>query len=164
MIRQFGLGAIIGTLVGSVAARLLEQRSDALHHQEQQHRAVLALAVIFLLLGSTRLLGGSDLLAAFIAGLVIGNSPEMQEQRLDLEQATGSYLKLAELLLFLCMGLVVDPVDVLLVLPWTLLLFVLMQLMRLVAVVPLLQGAFTPQEQLFAVSYTHLTLPTICSV
>ena len=149
VIRQFGLGAMIGTLVGSVAARLLEQRSDALHHQEQQHRAVLALAVIFLLLGSTRLLGGSDLLAAFIAGLVIGNSPEMQEQRLDLEQATGSYLKLAELLLFLCMGLVVDPVDVLLVLPWTLLLFVLMQLMRLVAVVPLLQGAFTPQEQLF---------------
>ncbi|MEB3176294.1 MAG: cation:proton antiporter [Synechococcus sp.] len=149
VIRQFGLGALIGTLVGTVAARLLEQRPDDWARQGQQHRPVLALAVIVLLLGGTRLLGGSDLLAAFIAGLVIGNSPEMQEQRLDLEQATGSYLKLAELLLFLCMGLVVEPGEVLLLLPWTLLLFVLMQLMRLVAVVPLLQGAFTPQEQVF---------------
>lgn len=149
VIREFGLGALIGTMVGSVASRLLDERSPAHVSEQEHHRAVLGLAILFLLLGGTTLLGGSDLLAAFVAGLVIGNSVEMEDERLDLEQATGSYLKLAELLLFLCMGLVVEPSSVLMVLPWTLLLFVLMQLVRLVAVVPLLQRSFTVQEQVF---------------
>jgi CPA1 family monovalent cation:H+ antiporter/cell volume regulation protein A len=64
-------------------------------------------------------------LAAYVAGLVIGNSPRVDGKRLD--KAYSGYLKLAELLLFLCMGLVVDPASVLRLFPWILLLFVLMQ-------------------------------------
>jgi NhaP-type Na+/H+ and K+/H+ antiporter len=155
VLREFGLGALIGAMVGSVASRLLDQRSPAHISEHEHHRAVLGLAILFLLLGGTKILGGSDLLAAFVAGLVIGNSAEMEDERINLEQATGSYLKLAELLLFLCMGLVVEPAAVLTLLPWTLLLFVLMQLVRLVAVVPLLQRNFSMQEQLF-VSFSGL--------
>ena len=87
------------------------------------------------------------MLAAYVAGLVIGNSPGVDGKRLD--KGYAGYLKLAELLLFLCMGLVVDPTSVLRMLPWILLLFVLMQLVRLVAVVPLLTGAFTWSERVF---------------
>ena len=144
VVRQFLLGGLIGFMGGSLAARMVEPGGLK---GGQSSQAVLSLAMLFLLLGGTTLLGGSGLLAAYVAGLVIGNSPGVDGKRLD--KAYAGYLKLAELLLFLCMGLVVDPASVLRLLPWILLLFVLMQLVRLVVVVPLLTGAFAWSEQLF---------------
>jgi CPA1 family monovalent cation:H+ antiporter/cell volume regulation protein A len=144
VVRQFLLGALIGFMGGNLAARMVEPGSLK---REQSSQAVLSLAMLFLLVGGTTLLGGSGLLAAYVAGLVIGNSPRVDGKRLD--KAYSGYLKLAELLLFLCMGLVVDPASVLRLFPWILLLFVLMQVVRLVAVVPLLTRAFTWSEQLF---------------
>ena len=144
VLRQFLLGGLIGFMGGRLAAPLLESGGRS---WGQSNQAVVSLAMLFLLLGGTTLLGGSGLLAAYVAGLVIGNSPGVNGKRLD--RAYAGYLKLAELLLFLCMGLVVDPTSVLRLLPWILLLFVLMQLVRLVAVVPLLTGAFVWSEQVF---------------
>jgi len=144
VVRQFLLGGLIGLMGGSMGAAMVASGERS---WGQSNQAVLSLAMLFLLLGGTTLLGGSGLLAAYVAGLVIGNSPGVDGKRLD--KAYAGYLKLAELLLFLCMGLVVDPTSVLRMLPWILFLFVLMQLVRLMAVVPLLTGAFTRSEQVF---------------
>ena len=107
IIRQFLMGTMVGFLGGSLAIRLLDSEPEADNNAGQ---AVVSLSVLLLLFGATTLIGGSGLLAAYIAGLVIGNSDNLDPRAL--EQAYGGYLKLSELLLFLCMGLVVTPVAV----------------------------------------------------
>ena len=104
VLRQFLLGALLGFLGGSLASQLL---SAKLCGGVPSLLAVSSLAVLFLLVGATQLLGGSGLLAAYIAGLVLGNSSDCDRDAL--EQAHAGFAKLAELLLFLCMGLVVQP-------------------------------------------------------
>ena len=104
VLRQFLLGALLGFLGGSLASQLL---SAKLCGGLPSLLAVSSLAVLFLLVGATQLLGGSGLLAAYIAGLVLGNSSDCDRDAL--EQAHAGFAKLAELLLFLCMGLVVQP-------------------------------------------------------
>ncbi len=104
VLRQFLLGALLGFLGGSLASQLL---SAKLCGGVPSLLAVSSLAVLFLLVGATQLLGGSGLLAAYIAGLVLANSSDCDRDAL--EQAHAGFAKLAELLLFLCMGLVVQP-------------------------------------------------------
>ena len=86
-------------------------------------------------------------MAAYITGLLIGNGNEGSAN--EVEESIGSYGKLAELVLFLSMGLVVDPVKVLVFLPWILLLAVLMLLVRLVVVFLLLGKSFTNAQKQF---------------
>jgi CPA1 family monovalent cation:H+ antiporter/cell volume regulation protein A len=98
-------------------------------------------------MGVSTLLACSPLLAAYIAGLVISNGVDIDSDSYEL--AMAPYAKLAELLLFLCMGLVVDPVMVVRTFPWIVLLFLMMQLVRLIMVCPLLAIRFNRAEQLF---------------
>jgi NhaP-type Na+/H+ and K+/H+ antiporter len=144
IVRQFLMGTMVGFLGGSLAIRLLDSEPEDGHNAGQ---AVVSLSVLLLLFGATTLIGGSGLLAAYIAGLVIGNSDHLDPQAL--EQAYGGYLKLSELLLFLCMGLVVTPVAVVRLVPWIVLLFVALQLVRLLAVSPLLGSVLSRAEVLF---------------
>ena len=62
------------------------------------------------LAGGAELLGGSGLLAAYISGLVIANNQHIDGERLV--EAHAGFVKMAELSLFLCLGLVLDPVAV----------------------------------------------------
>ncbi|MEA5475715.1 cation:proton antiporter [Synechococcus sp. CCY9201] len=103
VMRQFLLGILLGFLGGSLARQLLAARRSL---TSPALLAVVSLAVLMLLVGGTQLLGGSGLLAAYIAGLVLGNSAD--SERLVLEEAHAGFAKMAELLLFLCMGLVVS--------------------------------------------------------
>ncbi|CAK6689763.1 cation:proton antiporter [Synechococcus sp. CBW1107] len=103
VMRQFLLGILLGFLGGSLARQLLAARRSL---TSPAMLAVVSLAVLMLLVGGTQLLGGSGLLAAYIAGLVLGNSAD--SERLVLEEAHAGFAKMAELLLFLCMGLVVS--------------------------------------------------------
>ncbi|MCT0224638.1 cation:proton antiporter [Synechococcus sp. CS-1328] len=103
VMRQFLLGILLGFLGGSLAGQLLGARRSL---TSPALLAVVSLAVLMLLVGGTQLLGGSGLLAAYIAGLVLGNSAD--SERLVLEEAHAGFAKMAELLLFLCMGLVVS--------------------------------------------------------
>lgn len=144
IVRQFLMGTMVGFLGGSLAIRLLDSEPEDGSNAGQ---AVVSLSVLLLLFGATTLIGGSGLLAAYIAGLVIGNSDHLDPQAL--EQAYGGYLKLSELLLFLCMGLVVTPVAVVRLVPWIVLLFVALQLVRLLAVSPLLGSVLSRAEVLF---------------
>lgn len=124
-LRQFLLGGLLGFLGGSLAGQML------VHSPRLRHPALLAvvsLAVLMLLVGVTQLLGGSGILAAYVAGLVVGNTPGCDQG--VLEQTHAGFAKMAELGLFLCLGLVVDPAHVIRDGLWVLVLFLVMQLAR----------------------------------
>ncbi|MEX1317565.1 MAG: cation:proton antiporter [Synechococcaceae cyanobacterium] len=144
VLRQFLLGALLGFLGGSLARQLLAGRSST----TGPLLPVLSLAVLLLLVGATQLLGGSGLLAAYIAGLVLGNAGDCD--RPVLEEAHAGFAKMAELMLFLCMGLVVQPEDVVREVLWAVLLFAAMLLVRWLMVQLLLVNAgFDPAAKLF---------------
>lgn len=141
--RQFLLGSLLGFLGGSLAGQML------VHSPRLRHPALLAvvsLAVLMLLVGSTQLLEGSGILAAYVAGLVLGNTPGCDRE--VLEQTHAGFAKMAELSLFLCLGLVVDPTHVLRDAPWVLILFLVMQLSRwLMVEAVLLRSGFRRSER-----------------
>ena len=145
LVRQFLLGILLGFLGGSLTVQLLGTRMGL---NQASMLPVVSLALLMVLSGGTSLLGGSPLLAAYVAGLVLGNSDSLDQA--VLEEAHSSYAKMAELLLFLCMGLVVAPQDVVYAAGMALLLFLVMQLVRLVMVHLLLwRTPFSSGERMF---------------
>lgn len=145
VVRQFLLGTLIGFLGGSLTVQLLGSRTSL---NQTTMLPVASLALLMVLTGGTALLGGSPLLAAYVAGLVLGNGPSLDQA--VLEEAHASFAKMAELLLFLCMGLVVDPQNVVFAAGWGFLLFLVMQLVRLLIVQTLLlRTSLTPPERMF---------------
>ena len=143
--RQFLLGILIGFLGGSLTVQLLGTRTGL---SQTTMLPVVSLALLMVLSGGTALMGGSPLLAAYVAGLVLGNGPSLDQA--VLEEAHASFAKMAELVLFLCMGLVVEPQNVVYAAGWGFLLFLVMQLVRLVIVQTLLlRTTFRPSERMF---------------
>jgi CPA1 family monovalent cation:H+ antiporter/cell volume regulation protein A len=145
VVRQFVLGILLGFIGGTLTLQLLGTRLT-LNHVAML--PVVSLALLMVLTGGTLLLGGSPLLAAYVAGLVLGNGPTLD--RTALAEAHSSYAKMAELLLFLCMGLVVAPQDVVYASGWAFVLFLLMQAVRFLMVHALLwHTMFTSNERIF---------------
>ena len=145
LVRQFLLGILIGFLGGSLTVQLLGTRMGL---NQTAMLPVVSLALLMVLSGGTSLLGGSPLLAAYVAGLVLGNSADLDQN--GLEEAHSSYAKMAELLLFLCMGLVVNPQDVVHSAVLAFVLFLVMQLVRLLMVQILLwRTTFSHGERIF---------------
>ncbi|MAR05902.1 MAG: sodium:proton antiporter [Cyanobium sp. NAT70] len=145
VIRQFLLGGLLGFIGGSVISQLL-MGSTSLTRGSML--PVVSLALLLVLSGGTTLMGGSPLLAAYVAGLVLGNSNAADQE--VLEDVHSSFAKMAELMLFLCLGLVVAPEDVVRAGVWALLIFVAMQLVRLLMVqLLLLRSDFTLGERGF---------------
>ena len=145
LVRQFLLGILIGFLGGSLTVQLLGTRMGL---NQTAMLPVVSLALLMVLSGGTSLLGGSPLLAAYVAGLVLGNSADLDQN--GLEEAHSSYAKMAELLLFLCMGLVVNPQDVVHSAALAFVLFPVMQLVRLLMVQILLwRTTFSHGERIF---------------
>ncbi|QNI49330.1 cation:proton antiporter [Synechococcus sp. A15-60] len=145
LVRQFLLGILIGFFGGSLTVQLLGTRMGL---NQSAMLPVVSLALLMVLSGGTSLLGGSPLLAAYVAGLVLGNSKNLDQDRLA--EAHSSYAKMAELLLFLCMGLVVNPQDVVHSAALALLLFLVMQLVRLLMVhLFLWRTPFSAGERIF---------------
>jgi len=103
---------------------------------------VMALAALMLVAGGSSLVGASPLLAAYVMGLVLGNSDEVDQEQLEASQA--GFAKLAELMLFLCLGLVVQPTDVVELLPTALVLLAVLLLVRwLVVALLLMRSGFS---------------------
>ncbi len=143
-VREFLLGALLGFLGGSLAGQLLVHTPRL---RDPALLAVVSLAVLMLLVGATERLEGSGILAAYVAGLVLGNT-EGCDRRV-LEETHAGFAKMAELGLFLCLGLVVDPAHVVRDAVWVLLLFLVMQLARWLMVEALLvRGGFRRPEKL----------------
>ena len=139
VVRQFLLGAFLGFLGGKASELLLGRRKFPLNLSQV---TVMALAALMLVAGGSSLLGASPLLAAYVMGLVLGNSEEVDQEQLESSQA--GFAKLAELMLFLCLGLVVQPTDVVELLPTALLLLVVLLVVRwLVVTLLLLRSGFS---------------------
>ena len=133
VVRQFLLGGLLGFIGGSVISQLLLGSTSL---TRGSMLPVVSLALLLVLSGGTTVLGGSPLLAAYVAGLVLGNGHAADQD--VLEDAHSSFAKMAELMLFLCLGLVVAPQDVVRAGAWALLLFVAMQVVRWLMVQALL--------------------------
>ena len=145
VVRQFVLGILLGFIGGTLTLQLLGSRLT-LNHAAML--PIVSFALLMVLTGGTLLLGGSPLLAAYVAGLVLGNGPTLD--RTALAKAHSSYAKMAELLLFLCMGLVVAPQDVVYAAGTAFVLFLLMQVVRFLMVHALLwHTPFTRNERIF---------------
>ncbi len=145
VLRQFLLGILLGFLGGSLTTQVLGSRRSL---NTNSMLPVVSLALLMVLAGGTTLMGGSSLLAAYVAGLVLGNGSSTD--RLVLEEAHASFAKMAELLLFLCMGLVVAPEDVVKAAGLAFLLFFLMQLVRwLIVHSLLLRSSFSLSQRTF---------------
>ena len=151
VIRQFLLGGLLGFIGGSMISQLL-MGSQSLTRGSML--PVVSLALLLVLSGGTTLMGGSPLLAAYVAGLVLGNSRAAAQE--VLEEAHSSFAKMAELMLFLCLVLVVAPQNVVEAAGWALLLVLAMQLVRwLMVQLLLLRADFQSSEKRF-VSWTGL--------
>ncbi len=145
VVREFLLGAFLGWLGGKAAAGLLSRRQAAAYGGLA---IVLSMALLMLIVGGSALLGASGLLAAYVMGVVLGNSPEVN--RAALEESHSGFAKLAELALFLCLGLVVMPSDVALSFKYALVLFVAVLLVRwLVVSLLLVRSGFRRRERTF---------------
>jgi NhaP-type Na+/H+ and K+/H+ antiporter len=155
VVRSFLLGAFLGFLGGKGAVLLLTRRTAS----SASLMAVLGLALLMAVIGGSVLLGGSGLLAAYVMGLVLGTSPELDQQALEESQA--GFAKLAELLLFLCLGLVVEPTAVVQVLKWALVLLVAVLLVRwlVVSLLMLRSGFSAPERTLVAMAGLRGAVP-----
>jgi len=139
VVRQFLLGAFLGFLGGKAAVLMLGRRRQPLN---LSNVTVMGLAALMLVAGGSALMGASPLLAAYVMGLVLGNSEEVDQEQLEASQA--GFAKLAELMLFLCLGLVVQPTDVVELLPTAALLLLVLLLVRwLVVALLLLRSGFS---------------------
>lgn len=145
VVRQFLLGVFLGFIGGKAAGLLLTSRRSQAYGRLG---AVVSLALLMVVVGGSNLVGASGLLAAYLMGLVQGNDPLVDRDLL--EEAHAGFAKLAELVLFLCLGLVVDPNDVVNAFFWAVLLLVGLLLSRWIVVeVLLFRAGFARQERLF---------------
>jgi potassium/hydrogen antiporter len=143
-VQQFGIGAVLG-LAGGLALVWLINRlrlASGLY-------PLLAVAGGLLTFGAAARLGGSGFLAIFIAGLVLGNSRLQSSQ--NILRVHDGLAWLSQLVLFLILGLLVTPRELLQVaLPALAIAAVLMLVARPAAVlVCLLPFRFPLREQAF---------------
>ncbi len=139
VVPQWLVRAGLVVLGGKAAELLLGRRRHPLNLSQV---TVMALAALMLVAGGSSLVGASPLLAAYVMGLVLGNSDEVDQEQLEASQS--GFAKLAELMLFLCLGLVVQPTDVVQLLLTALLLLMVLLLVRwLVVTLLLLRSGFS---------------------
>lgn len=160
LLQQFGLGALLGLLLGAVISEvLLRVRSN-----EGLHALLLCSggAMVFAI---TNLVGGSGFLAVYLTGLVAGNRRGGTGD--NVLKAMDSMAWLAQSGMFLILGLLVTPSRLTENLPWALAVAAfLMLLARPVSVwLSLLPFRFTWREEIF-IAWTGLrgAVPIVLAV
>jgi cell volume regulation protein A len=131
VLRQLLAGAAAGLAVGLMAPRLIDSlvRSDA-------QLLLVAVALAFETYGLGQMLGGSGLLAVFVAGVLLSNSRYRVDrfEQQTLSRVMHPFNTAAEITVLLLLGLLVEPAELNAVLPAGLVLALLLPLARLVAV------------------------------
>lgn len=109
LLQQAGLGIVMGGLGGLAIAGALNRLAlpAGLH-------PVLALAGAVTVFAATNMVGGSGFLAAYLAGLVVGNRPVRAYANVVAVQDASTWL--AQMVMFLVLGLLVTPSKLLVVL------------------------------------------------
>jgi potassium/hydrogen antiporter len=106
LLREFAVEMGIGTATGLAGGFLLVHLLRGVRLPSQSLYPVLALALAGALYGATALAHGSGFLAVFIAGLFVGDAGMPYKD--ELERFHGSLASLAELVVFVALGLTVS--------------------------------------------------------
>ena len=104
---QFILGAAAGYVLGKLAIRMLNK----LNIDNQALYPILLLAFVFFTFSITDLLKGNGYLAVYIAGIMVGNNKIMH--RKDIYTFMDGLTWLFQIIMFLCLGLLVNPHEML---------------------------------------------------
>ncbi len=100
---KFTAAPVIGWLLAKASLWMF----NTLQPQERGHYYVLSLGLILLIYGVAEILGASGMLAVFIAGYVMGNSPFVHKQ--GVTNFLGGLSAIANIGMFTLMGLLVFP-------------------------------------------------------
>ena len=103
LLMQIGIGAVAGYVLGRIA--LLA--ANRLNMDNASLYPILLLALVFFIFSFTDLIGGNGYLAVYIAGLVIGNG-KMPHHR-SVSTFFDGIAWLSQLVMFLALGLLVNP-------------------------------------------------------
>lgn len=135
LVQQLGLGAVVGLLIGKVSTALINR----IQLGAAGLYPVLAAVCGMLAYGAAAIIGGSGFLSVYVAGIVLGNS-RIVFQRGTLLLHDG-FAWIAQMVMFIMLGLLSTPSDLVTVAPDGLLLaavliFVARPAMVLVTMVP----------------------------
>lgn len=132
VLMQFAIGGAAGVVMGKITLRLISlyarlgskggTREDA--GQASSMMSILTLAAVFLTFALTTNLQGNGYLAVYICGIVLGNSSIGGKRAIG--KFMGSMTWLAQIVVFLMLGLLVNPHEMLTVAPVSLLIGVFM--------------------------------------
>ena len=104
---QFLIGIVFGYLLGRLAVIILNR----LNIDNQAMYPILLLAVLFFTFAMTSLLRGNGYLAVYLAGMMVGN------HRMAFRRETTTFMDgltwLFQVVMFLCLGLLVNPHEML---------------------------------------------------
>lgn len=100
---QFIVGAIAGYLLGKLAILMLNR----LNIDNQSLYPILLLSFVFFTFSLTDLLGGNGYLAVYIAGMMVGNARIMH--RKEINTFMDGLTWLFQIIMFLCLGLLINP-------------------------------------------------------
>ena len=104
---QLAIGAVIGFVLGRLAVRLI----NGIRMDNASLYPVLLLMIGIFVFAATYFLKGNGYLAIYIAGLVIGNS-KFVHKRTSMKFMDG-FAWMSQILLFLTLGLLVNPAELL---------------------------------------------------
>lgn len=104
---QFAVGAIAGYLLGKLAIVMLNR----LNIDNQALYPILLLSFVFFTFSVTDLLRGNGYLAVYIAGMMVGNNRIMH--RKEIYTFMDGLTWLFQIIMFLCLGLLVNPHEML---------------------------------------------------
>ncbi len=105
LLQQLGFGLGVGVLAGYALAKMLPK----VHLAEGMY-AILILSAGLLVFAATNLLGGSGFLAVYLAGLIIGNQKVRATEHVL--RVMDSFAWLSQAVLFVVLGLLVTPSNV----------------------------------------------------
>ena len=104
---QFAVGALAGYFMGRLAVLMLNR----LNIDHQALYPILLLAFVFFTFSVTGLLQGNGYLAVYIAGIMVGNGKVANRREIDTFMDGLTWL--FQIIMFLCLGLLVNPHEML---------------------------------------------------
>jgi NhaP-type Na+/H+ and K+/H+ antiporter len=107
LVVQFAAGIFVGYAVGKGSAWLINR----INLSTQSMYSVLLLSLVFISFTLTELLHGNSYLAVYISGLVLGN--EKLTNRKEMNTFMDGLTWLAQIVMFLSLGLLVNPLEIL---------------------------------------------------
>lgn len=104
---QLGLGALCGYLLGRLTILILNK----INIQYQSLYPILLLALVFFIFSFTNLLHGNGYLAVYIGGVVVGNRTFVHKK--SVTSFFDGFAWLCQIVMFLALGLLVNPHELL---------------------------------------------------